>query len=225
MKIALISDVHSNLPALEAVLAAIRRLGIKRVLNAGDNTGYNAFPNETLAMLAGQGVETIKGNHDMACISGDFTRFTADGALAEEWNYKNLTIQSSDYLMGLSEHLDLKIEGLKVAVHHGSPGNPWEYVRDYMVSGLLLEKVKADVLVLGHTHWPYAIRVNGGLVVNPGSVGQPRDGNPAASYLLFDGVLRRLTFYRVAYDWLTAAAKIRAAGLPDTLAQRLEHGL
>jgi putative phosphoesterase len=227
-RIALIADAHSNLPALESVVAEIRRMGIARILHAGDVVGYNAFPNEVISLFIREGIESVRGNHDIACITGDWSGFGQVAAEAEEWTYKRLSVQSSDYLMGMREHLETDVGGLRFSVHHGSPFNPDEYVMHDAASSDLLRKAKADVLVLGHTHWPFVAKVGRGYVINPGSVGQPRDGDWRASYAtvsVLDGKVADATIHRAIYRVSQTIKAGRDAGLHRRLTERLEKGI
>jgi putative phosphoesterase len=225
--IALISDVHSNLEALEAVLA---QTGEAEIYCLGDIVGYGASPNEVVALLAERRATCVLGNHDYAAIKGDVGEFNPRAAVAAIWTAGKLTPASKEFLAALPSERSLRIEGVRVYMAHGSPDDKmWEYVSPTTHSDLFdyyLDKVGADVIALGHTHVPFSWEGARGRVFNPGSVGQPRDGDSRAAYALLtlDGGKAGVALRRVAYDIDKAAGKISAAGLPAVLAARLYSG-
>jgi putative phosphoesterase len=225
MRLGLFSDPHGNLPGLEAVLAALDGEGVDRLLCAGDIVGYNPFPNEVIALLQDRDVLAIRGNHDRAALTGNTTWFNPVAALALDWTRARLTPASFAYLQGLKDRARLPLDDRVVAVFHGSPRDDDEYVYPWNVSDALVAEAKAEIVVLGHTHVPLAMRYDRGVVVNPGSAGQPRDGNWRAAYAVLDTETLAFEVKRVEYDVGRVAEAIGREGLPSFLAERLYRGV
>lgn len=225
MRIAVISDVHSNLQALEEVKRRIDREGVDCVLSAGDAVGYGADPNRCCAILRRWAGQSVLGNHDLATLRRDPSGMNPYASKAALWTAGHIDEDSRRYLESLKESAHSEANGRTVEARHGSLRNIWEYVYETDLSEGLLRQSGAEVLILGHTHVPYARRYASGLIVNPGSVGQPRDGDSRACF----GILRThpLSFEisRVDYDIDGASEAILKAGLPEFLAERLFKGL
>lgn len=224
MRLALISDVHSNLPALEVVLEAVEEVGADRVLNAGDVVGYNPYPNEVIRALRSRGVESIQGNHDRVALSGDVSGFNPYAAQAIKWTRSRLNKVSESFLAGLPLERDASMGDTPLRLVHGSPADPDEYVFPYGADASLLRMAGTKVLVMGHTHIPFVKKTNAGILLNPGSVGQPRDGDPRASWALLDLPSGTAELRRTTYDIQTVHDEILARGLPTFLAERLLVG-
>jgi len=226
-KFAVISDVHANLEALAEVLKNIEGM---RLYCLGDLVDYGADPNEVIDTLRARGVLSVLGNHDAAVLTGDTTMFNARAAMSSIWTAKHLTPGSANYLRGLDQDMTLDLGGSSAYFVHGSPDDKlWEYVDPRTHSNLFghyLAKLGVGMIGLGHTHVPYVWKEEGKVVFNPGSVGQPRDGDWRASYALLsiDGPEISVEIKRVEYDVEKAASKIRAAGLPESNAGRLAAG-
>ncbi len=227
-RVAFISDVHSNLEALEAVLDEVGKL---KVFCAGDIVGYGASPNEVVRLLRGVGAACVLGNHDVASLSGDVGEFNPRAAMAAVWTSEHLSDESKAFLGSLPREVRTDVGGKRLYMAHGSPDdNMWEYVRPSTHADLFdyyLEKVQADVIALGHTHLPFQWRSEGGgLVFNPGSVGQPRSGDARASYAILsvEGGKAEVEARQVEYDVERAAKKILSSGLPPSLATQLLSG-
>ena len=225
MRLGLLSDVHANLPALEAVLADVDRVAPDSVWVAGDLVGYNPWPNEVLEILRARQVRAIRGNHDRAVLGGDTSWFNELAAAAIRWTRIQLAPAGVGYLKGLEDRTRGTMpEGL-IAMYHGSPRNDDEYVFPWTADESMVQAAGAPFVVLGHTHLPMSLRVRSGFLVNPGSVGQPRDGDSRASWGVLDLARRRFEVRRVAYDIDRVAGEIRKAGLPHELADRLYSGV
>ena len=225
MHLAVLSDVHANLPALQAVLADVDRLTPAGIWVAGDLVGYNPWPNEVLKVLRDRHARAIRGNHDRAALGGETFRFNELAAAAIRWTRIQLTPGSVGYLKDLDDRTRTTMpEGL-VAMYHGSPRDDDEYVFPWSADEALMQKAGAPFVILGHTHLPMALKFRSGLLVNSGSVGQPRDSDPRASWGLLDLARRSFTIRRVPYDIDTVATAIRRAGLPTELADRLYAGV
>jgi diadenosine tetraphosphatase ApaH/serine/threonine PP2A family protein phosphatase len=245
MRLAIIADIHSNLEALEAVLAQIRGEDVDAVLNLGDLVGYNASPNECLELLQGQNFFNLAGNHDLALL---------EPARAESFNiiaYQALMWSREQIhpgLLKILQALPLTQElGGRYLACHGTPTSADTYIAYHFQGKRVLNQIKNTPLKIcffGHTHrralWYRDIRgtvasreisqpkvvlePEGHYLINPGSVGQPRDGSPEAAYALFDGEEFSIHFKSVPYDVAGAQGRIIKAGLAPFLAERLAEG-
>ncbi len=218
MKIGLISDVHGNAPALKEVL---RDMGdVEAILHAGDVVGYNPYPSIVIQKFRELDVRSINGNHDRALIGSSGFGFNTLASQGLKWTEKELTKQDIEYLKSLDTEMDF-LDG-EIHVAHGAPGHPDRYLYPEGFSQDLLGD--ETVLVLGHTHIQGKSEFPEGTVVNPGSVGQPRDGDPRAGYALLDIDGMDVDLFRVEYPVDEVADKIRSVGLPERLASRLYDG-
>ena len=241
MRVAVVSDIHSNLHALEAVLAAIEADAPDELWCLGDIVGYGPRPNECCDLVAARADVCLAGNHDLA-VRGtiDLDEFHGDAALAARQNRKALTPESHAFL----DRLAPKGSRHGVALYHGSARDPvWEYVLSDETARATLALADSPVVLVGHSHIALQIsasvdEVEGGLapagtvvdfaaaptLLNPGSVGQPRDGDPRAAYLLLDLAAHSGEFRRVEYDVARTQSEMKDAGLPGFLAARLAIG-
>ncbi|MBI0583579.1 MAG: metallophosphoesterase family protein [Methanomassiliicoccus sp.] len=224
MNIALISDVHANVVALEAVLEDMGGRGVERILCAGDIVGYYPYPDETVSLLREREVMCIQGNHDRAVLSTGTGGMNPQAGSAAKWTANNIAPFSIAFLRSLPRHLSLELGGVRVAMYHGAPFDDDHYIFEDEAEEVLLRMAGCELLVLGHTHVPYIKRFPGGTIVNPGSVGQPRDGDPDACYAIFDTDRRRAAYLRVPYDIERVAERTVGSGLPRPLADRLWSG-
>ncbi len=224
MKLVFISDIHSNLEALQAVLKEIERISPKEVYCIGDLCGYGANPKEVVRMVRELNVPCLMGNHDFAVASGDTSWFNPYAAEAIEWTRKQLNEEDLSFLSNLKLRMLITVSGIKVLMVHGSPK---DYLFDYLYEPdeETIRNLECDVLVVGHTHVPFIKRVGKKIVLNAGSVGQPRDGDPRASFVVFDTDSENAEIVRVEYDIDKAAQKIINAHLPRILAERLYAGV
>jgi predicted phosphodiesterase len=237
MRVAVVSDIHSNLHALEAVLGAIEAEPVDELWCLGDVVGYGPRPNECCAIVEERADVCLAGNHDLAIVGTiDLDEFHGDAALAARLNREALTPGSHAFL----ERLEPQGTRHGVALYHGSARDPvWEYVLSDEAARATLALAGSQLVLVGHSH--VALRFNeleGGVapagtavsfgdapaLLNPGSVGQPRDGDPRAAYLLLDLDARRAEFRRVDYDVARTQSEMADAGLPDALAARLTRG-
>jgi predicted phosphodiesterase len=240
VRIAVVSDVHSNLAALEAVLASIDASPPDEIWCLGDVVGYGPRPNECCEIVRARAEICLGGNHDLA-VRGtiDLSEFSGDAAVAAQWTRDVLDDPSRTFLDGL----DPQGERSGIAMYHGSARDPvWEYVLSDEAAAATLALSPLPLVLVGHSHVALEIAwiddtLSGGLapdgtetplegrvLLNPGSVGQPRDGDPRAAYLVLDLERRTGTFHRVDYDVARTQTEMRAAGLPEALAARLTHG-
>jgi len=231
MRLAVLSDIHSNLPAFQAVLKKMSRIYFDAVWCAGDFVGYNPFPNEVIAEMKKENFFCVKGNHDWAVETSDTSWFNPEAAEAIRWTMKRITIGNKEWLASLPSRLEKKIGGKVVSMVHGSPADElFEYVFPEDAKEKAPEWLeKADALILGHTHVPInlPIKVRGKrkILLNPGAVGQPRDGDSRASFALLDLKKMNAEIIRVRYDTALVKKKILDEGLPSWLGERLENGL
>jgi predicted phosphodiesterase len=242
MRVAVISDIHGNRHALEAVLADISATGADAIWCLGDLVGYGADPNDCVALILDNAHLCLAGNHDLAA-TGDIAidDFSRGAAIAAQWTKEILLPRSLDLLKGLPSHATEESIGL----YHASPRDPiWEYVLSALLAELCLEHTDHQINLIGHSHIALSFSrhdgelatgesrrdqdeaslAEGQWLLNPGSVGQPRDGDPRAAWLLLDIDRKHAQWRRVDYDIAGAQAAIRAARLPESLAERLEYG-
>jgi predicted phosphodiesterase len=240
MRVAVISDVHANYHALEAVVREIDAAGVDAVWCLGDTVGYGPRPNECCETVEKRADHSLVGNHDLVVL-GELTvsEFNDDAAAAALWTAQVLTPEARTFLEGLKPTAEIG----GVDLFHASARDPvWEYVLTEEAARATLELADAPLVLVGHSHVALALTVNGGhlagglapagtelelngrWLLNPGSVGQPRDGDPRAAWLLLDFERRFATFHRVAYSIEDTQSEMRERGLPSVLAARLERG-
>jgi len=228
VRLGFISDIHGNLEALRAVADLLD--GIPTYC-CGDLVGYGANPNEVVEWVRQNCSGCVMGNHDDAVVTGETGWFNDAAAAAIRWTRRRLSEANLHYLASLPTSLRLRPEGKRFLLIHGSPEDPLhEYVNLTTHRDLFeryLTKQEADVLALGHTHHPFAVKTSRGTVFNPGSVGQPRHGTPGAFFAIVDleGGAVNVQLLGATYDISAAASKIYAAGLPRSLGERLYEGL
>ena len=230
MRIIILSDIHSNLDALQAVVGNLPKYDELWCL--GDIVGYGPQPNEVIEKLRELNPTTVlMGNHDDAVVTGDVEGFSSHAVKAIKWTREVIGEDGLRYLAGLKSSERVEREGKTLALFHGSPRDPLlEYVFPGMTEAVgrgLVNMAAAEIVLLGHTHIPMMYRFNGKVLANPGSVGQPRDGDPRASFALLTVTLSEVTFEvrRVEYDVGPVSDRIRRSGLPGFLAERLYIGM
>ncbi len=224
MLVGLIADVHSNAVALKPVLSGLEHSRVERILHAGDIVGYNPYPNETIELFKRNNILSISGNHDRAFVSGDTSGFNPYAKAALEWTRKVVLPDNSCYIKGLRNIEAITIDGKRIVLVHGSPYDIDEYVYPENVSPDLLSAANADILVLGHTHIQFKKEYPEGIIINPGSVGQPRDANPDAAFALLDTESGKIELKRMSYDIEKVIEDMLAFQLPEKLALRLRTG-
>jgi len=245
VRVAAISDIHANLPALEAAFEAIDAVGVDEIWCLGDVIGYGADPDECADLVRERCAICLVGNHDLAVLGAlDVASFSEAAAEAVHWTRENV----SEATLELLRELEPSGEREGIALFHASPRDPvWEYVLSAEQADACLDVQPARISLVGHSHVSLFFtrppaREDGEIrgaqssddtlldlgddcwLINPGSVGQPRDGDPRAAWLELDTSLQIARFHRVSYDIERAAASISSAGLPRRLAERLHVG-
>ncbi|WP_122090735.1 metallophosphoesterase family protein [Halalkalicoccus subterraneus] len=218
MRVGLISDIHANRVALDAVLDDMPR--VDRLLCAGDVVGYNPWPADCLETVRKRGIPTVMGNHDRAVASDTAFRFNAMAKAGVEHARRELSDEQLEWLAGLPEERT-ELDG-KVKLVHGHPENPDHYTYPEEFGPDLLDE--EELLVLGHTHVQVHEVYEEGIVCNPGSVGQPRDGDPRGAYAVVDLDDRTVEERRVEYDIERVIDAVEEAGLPGRIGARLREG-
>lgn len=224
MKLAIIADIHSNLQALEAVMREMKRAEIDRIVCAGDIVGYGANPNECCHIVEEAAAHAVLGNHDISALTGDATGMNPYAATASRWTASALDEGSRRYLRSLETESKFEAGDRKIAMYHGSVRSAIEYVYEDEINKDIVRSSGGDLLVLGHTHVPYVKDFGSNMAINPGSVGQPRDGDPRASLAVFDTKTGGCIVRRIVYDIGGASEAMHAVGLPGLLAERLFLG-
>lgn len=218
MRVGLIADIHANKPALDAVLADMP--DVESIVCAGDVVGYNPWPGACIDELRDRGVPTVMGNHDRMVVTGRNFRGNDMASAGVEYASRMISDDQLEWLAGLPDHRLLFDDHVRIV--HGHPDDPdhYTYPREYTPDLLAGEAA----LVMGHTHVQHHEVFPEGIVVNPGSVGQPRDGDPRAAYAVLDVDARSVDEHRVAYDIDRVRAAIRDAELPERTGRRLLDG-
>ncbi|NPV40031.1 MAG: metallophosphoesterase [Anaerolineae bacterium] len=239
MRILVFSDIHSNLTALEAVLAAAGNVDAYWCL--GDLVGYGPDPNECIALVRDlPNLVCVRGNHDAATLGEvDQNTFNHEASLAITWTKRNLNAESQEFLLSLPERLLID----DITLVHGSPRNPvWDYIMDAMTAERMFQFFDTRICLVGHTHVPaiwketesespkglvldyQKVKILTKSILNPGSVGQPRDHDPRAAFAIFDPQESLWELRRVPYKIAEVQARIKKSGLPWRHALRLSEG-
>jgi putative phosphoesterase len=236
MRVALIGDIHANLPALEEVLDHAHNQGIEKIWNVGDFLGYGPFPDEVVQLIRkDDSILSILGNYDRQVLKFKKKRDKwrkskhPDKYLAFGWAYENLSKKNRKYLRFLSQEVRMKVRGHRILLTHGSPASDKEHLYPDTPEERLRElakMAKADIIIVGHSHQPFARQVDNTWFINTGSVGRPDDGDPRACYaiLRFLGDEFQVQHHRVGYDVERTVAAVHENKLPDAFAQMFLQG-
>jgi len=242
MQVAILSDIHGNRHAFEAVLGDAQSAGAEEMWCLGDLVGYGAEPDACVQLARRHAAICLAGNHDMG-VTGEIglDEFSTGAAIAARWTQETITSANLEFLSALRP----VGEESSIGLYHASPRDPvWEYVLSALLAELCLDAQPQRIALIGHSHVPLSfMRPDGDVasgeprrdgdamdiaagqwLLNPGSVGQPRDGDSRAAWMMLDLDELRAQWRRVEYDIAGAAAAIRAARLPDSLAERLGYG-
>jgi predicted phosphodiesterase len=242
MRVAICTDIHGNRQAFEAVVAAAEADGCEELWCLGDLVGYGAEPDACVALAAERCAICLAGNHDLAVIGRlDLEEFSRGAALAARWTQEVISPDTRAFLDGLEP----SGTGAGIGLFHASPRDPvWEYVLSGLTAELCFDATDFRVSLIGHSHVALSFHrpdgepasgttrregseldlSTGEWLVNPGSTGQPRDGDPRAAWLALDTTAKTAVYRRAEYDIAAAQAAIRAARLPESLAERLQYG-
>jgi putative phosphoesterase len=236
MRVAILSDIHANVTALEAVLDDLKQQNADMVYCLGDLVGYAPFPNEVIDRIQREAIATIMGNYDdgvgydrdeCGCAYRDPEEQRL-GDISLQWTKKTVTPERKAFLRSLETEIRFEADGKRFRLVHGSPRRMNEYLfEDRPLSSFqrLAATSDADVLIFGHTHKPYTKRVDNVLFLNAGSVGKPKDSDPRACYVVLDTTGDvTVEFRRIAYDVQNVAIAIRQSELPDKFATDIETG-
>ncbi|MGC9111153.1 MAG: metallophosphoesterase family protein [candidate division WOR-3 bacterium] len=242
MLIGAFSDVHSNLEALRTVLDFFRRQGVQQLFCCGDIVGYGPDPEACIQLVRTAGARVVAGNHDWGVAGRTSIRhFNPVAAQAVHWTRNRLSPDDVDFLA----RLPLTVNFGPIQLVHSTPSSPeeWDYIFTLEDAAAEMGAYIADICLVGHTHIPMAVekisgqparmitgnhfplRPDARYLINVGSVGQPRDGDPRACCVIIDLTRHELTFHHLTYDYRQTQKKIVAAGLPEYLAERLENGV
>ncbi len=236
MKIAVLGDIHSNLPALEAVLEDLSSQGINQVYCVGDLVGYGPKPNEVIEIIKAKRIVTVMGNYDDAVafnlpVCGCNYKSDAErrrGEMSLSWTKAKLTQENRAFLQELPEELSVSLGNRHLLLFHGSPRALNEYLYDFddvEVFRDIIINYPADIYIFGHTHMPYIKKISDKLFINAGSVGLPKDGNPEACYAIVEiSAETKVTFKRVSYPAEQTAEDIIKAGLTEEFAEIVRTG-
>jgi predicted phosphodiesterase len=242
MRVAICTDIHGNRQAFEAVIAAAEADGCEELWCLGDLVGYGAEPDACVALAAERCAICLAGNHDLAVIGTlDLEEFSRGAALAARWTQEVIADDTREFLAGLEP----SGTAAGIGLFHASPRDPvWEYVLSGLTAELCFDATDFRVSLIGHSHVALSFHRpegepasgttrregseldlgTGEWLVNPGSTGQPRDGDPRAAWLTLDTTAKTAVYRRAEYDIAAAQAAIRAARLPESLAERLQYG-
>jgi putative phosphoesterase len=232
--IALISDIHANKPALEAILKHIKKTKKSYIWNAGDSIGYGPFPNETIALLKQKKIKSILGNYDKMVLSiknsADILPQHPQKMFAAYWTFQSLSSKSKEYLRKLPEQIKHNIYHWQILLVHGSPASNKEYLDDKTPAKRLAhfaETTKADIIISGHSHRSSYRIIKNTHFINPGSAGRPDDGNPAASYatLYLSKNKIKVKHFRVPYKVSKVISTFRLKELPVTFETMFKEGI
>jgi predicted phosphodiesterase len=211
MRVALISDIHANLDALEAVLADLPPAD--RVVCCGDIVGYYDRPNEVCALIRDRGIACIRGNHDAYVVGAIIPKAENRLAYRTDWTRETLIPAHREWLAGLGTEMSVDADGRRLRLRHASPWDEETYLYPDADGALARVRIGRDeILAVGHTHRPLHRRIDEGWLVNPGSVGQPRDWNPLAAYAMVDMSTGAIEPRRVGYGVALMQTRLAAQG-------------
>ncbi|TDT69226.1 putative phosphoesterase [Hypnocyclicus thermotrophus] len=222
MKIAFISDVHSNYYALKSVLENIKKEKANEIYLAGDIIGYHSMPNEVIELIKENNIISIKGNHDYDIINKRFDENIKDFKI---WTYENLTEENKKYIINLPEELIIEKNNIRIKIVHGSSRDIAEYLFE---NSKQIEKeaenLKEDVLICAHTHFPYIKKIHNKIIVNTGSVGKPKIAKPTPNYIILNTENKEFEIKFVEYEVEKMCKDMKNKGLSEKHIKELRLG-
>lgn len=235
MKIAFISDIHGNVTALQNVLKEINNKNVDTIICLGDLVGYGPYPNEVIETIRKNKILTIKGNYDASVVDNEFSfiRDNEINSFSMPWAFKNLKEENMNFLKQLPAFLTLNFEGINIGVYHGSPRKINEYlIEDSDAMYEVLDEFKGDIIICAHTHIPYIKQVNNKIIVNDGSVGKPKIGEPVSTYIIMElhnnmkkeEILNNITLCKVKYDFKDIVETMHKNNFPEKLIKSFING-
>lgn len=233
MRIAVISDIHSNIYALEAVLKDIETKNIDKIICTGDLVGYHTHPNEVVNLIREKNIETVMGNHDLKTAMGKIKSTNGlegeelDKVLISNYAVEKTDDESKEFLKSLPESIVLEVEGKTIRFVHGSPRGVAEYLKENSKEAEeVMMELSEDILVSGHTHSAYVKKYGDRLLINAGSIGKPKKGIPDSEYVIMDieNMEIDVTIENVKYDVESIIKDIGNSSLPNELGQLLKYG-
>ena len=223
MKIGIIADIHSNIYALKKVISQLG--GTELILSAGDIVGYYPFVNAVFDELKRRNVQCILGNHDAYLLG--MKSVPANPIIQKSIEYTKRVISEENlaYLKKIKKaNSEIEIDGLKIKMYHGSP---WDELEGYIFPDYhnfnKFKEINADLIILGHTHWPMIKKIGGKIIINPGSCGQPRDYDSRASFIIFDTKTKNIQIKRVDYEIEKVCEAVKKEGLNEELSEILRR--
>ena len=236
MKIAIITDIHSNIFALEAVLKDIENKGIENMYCLGDLVGYGPFPNEVINLIKEKNIPTVQGNYDQSVGEELFAcgcdykddKVMELGAKSLYWSQENTTDENKKWIRELPEKIEFELEGQKILLVHGSPRKNNEYLYENSKElEEIADIINANIMIFGHTHKPFYKQVKGIHMINAGSAGKPKHGNPNATYMIIDVNIDdiKTKMVEVEYDYEKMAKAIEDSEIPSGFADKIRKGI
>ncbi len=229
MKIAVISDIHGNIFALDEVLKNIEKQNVNYTICLGDLVGYGCNPNEVIERIKSEKIPCIKGNYDASVVDKDYTfiRENEVNSFSLPWAVKTVTDENIKFLKELPNSITLEFNNKKIQFVHGSPRRINEYLtEDYEKFNEVIDEFNHDVLVCAHTHIPYIKEINSKIIINDGSVGKPKNGTPKATYLIINITKDNFSpeINSVSYDYKKIMDKMKNLDFPEKLIKSYELG-
>ncbi|MDD5417299.1 MAG: metallophosphoesterase family protein [Candidatus Nanoarchaeia archaeon] len=229
-KLIIVSDIHANLSAMQAF---VKNLDMEhdKIINCGDLIGYYAHPNECLKIAQELNMDSVIGEHEYALLNNDISFMNNFSRDALRYAKSVISKENIDYIKTFQDNIRFEFEGKKFYVSHSAPGFPiWKSVPPGTSANIyneMFEKVNSDIIIMGHTHQPFVHRFKNGLIINPGSAGQPRDSNPRPSYIELNVEDEKVNveIKRFTYDIEETRKSVFMQGLPNFLSERLYMGV
>lgn len=225
MRIAFISDIHSNVDALKETLIDIRDRAVDKIYCLGDLIGYHLYPNEVIELIKSENIETVMGNHEYDILNKKFDR-NKESDIAKYFNFDSLKKENLEFIKNLDFEKIRVEDSIKIKMVHASPRKINEYIfEDGDNVKEIVSELKEDLLVCAHTHYPYIKNLNGKIIINTGSIGKPKIGRPNSSYVLFDTKTKTGEIIEVVYDFEKLAKELEIKNFPQNYSDLLRTGI